>query len=312
MIQEIDRKINHIIEKQRLKKKLEVDLLAVEAELCEKNNRLAELEAQLNQEKGDVEKLEHFSLTTLFYTVLGSREEQLEKERQEWLSAQLRYQQHKEQIAFLLQEQSHLQRQLDALTNLDAEYAALLTEKERLILQSNPAAAQELIAASQEMAHLNAELKEIAEAIAAGEAVLEQVDLVISSLKSAEGWGTWDLLGGGLISTAMKHNRMDEARNGVNEIEKRMSRFRRELLDVQLNTNIQIDIGEFTSFADYFFDGLIVDWVVQSKIENALAQATQARQAVCQALENLKGMKNAAAQKLNAWQEKRNQQIIQA
>lgn len=312
MIQEIDQKINHIIEQQRLKKKLEMNLLAVEAELREKNSRLAELDTQLNQEKGDVEKLEHFSLTALFYTVLGSREEQLEKERQDLLSAQLRYQQDKEQIAFLLQEKFHLQRQLDALVSLDVDYTALLAEKERLILQSNPAVTRELITASEEMAHLNAGLKEIAEAIAAGEAVLEQVELVISSLKSAEGWGTWDLLGGGLISTAMKHNRMDEARSGVNEIEKRMSRFRRELLDIQQVVNIQIDIGEFTSFADYFFDGLIVDWVVQSKIENALAQATQTQQTVRQAVENLKGMKNAAIKKLSDWQEKRSQKIIQA
>jgi hypothetical protein len=32
---------------------------------------------------------------------------------------------------------------------------------------------------------------------------------------------------------------------------------------------MSLDIGGFATFADYFFDGLIADWVVQSKIHNA-------------------------------------------
>mgnify|MGYP001559106142 CR=1 FL=1 len=34
--------------------------------------------------------------------------------------------------------------------------------------------------------------------------------------------------------------------------------------------NIDINIGSFETFADYFFDGLISDWVVQSGIHELL------------------------------------------
>ncbi|MFT5872480.1 MAG: hypothetical protein ACI8WT_001411 [Clostridium sp.] len=34
--------------------------------------------------------------------------------------------------------------------------------------------------------------------------------------------------------------------------------------------NIDINISSFETFADYFFDGLISDWVVQSKICESL------------------------------------------
>jgi len=40
----------------------------------------------------DLDKLERTSLTALFYSVLGNREEQVEKEREELLNAQLQYQ----------------------------------------------------------------------------------------------------------------------------------------------------------------------------------------------------------------------------
>ena len=33
--------------------------------------------------------------------------------------------------------------------------------------------------------------------------------------------------------------------------------------------NLNIDTGDFLSFADYFFDGFVVDWVVQDRINNA-------------------------------------------
>jgi|GEM_PF-3558734 len=34
--------------------------------------------------------------------------------------------------------------------------------------------------------------------------------------------------------------------------------------------NIDINIGSFETFADYFFDGLISDWIVQSGINESL------------------------------------------
>ena len=44
---------------------------------------------------------------------------------------------------------------------------------------------------------------------------------------------------------------------------------RRELMDLEIPGDFKIDIGEFLNFADYFFDGLIIDWMVQTKIREA-------------------------------------------
>lgn len=37
-----------------------------------------------------------------------------------------------------------------------------------------------------------------------------------------------------------------------------------------MSTDIDINISSFDTFADYFFDGLIFDWIVQSKINDSL------------------------------------------
>ena len=37
-----------------------------------------------------------------------------------------------------------------------------------------------------------------------------------------------------------------------------------------MSTDIDINISSFDTFADYFFDGFIFDWIVQSKINDSL------------------------------------------
>ena len=40
--------------------------------------------------------------------------------------------------------------------------------------------------------------------------------------------------------------------------------------------NLNINTGDFLSFADYFFDGFIVDWMVQDRINRAKDQVEDA------------------------------------
>ena len=39
---------------------------------------------------------------------------------------------------------------------------------------------------------------------------------------------------------------------------------------------LDIDVGGFLQFADYFFDGFVADWMVQSKIGKGRKQVQQA------------------------------------
>jgi hypothetical protein len=305
MLQDLSARLSKTIEQKRLKEKLEQDVHAIETELRDKSARLESLGAQLDQEKVDVEKLERISLTALFYSVLGSREQQLEKERQELLSAQLLYQQTKYQVESLRQEQASLLQRLTKLTGIEPEYELLLSEKEQLLRQSNQTVAKELIALSEQIANLDTEIKEMTEAIMAGIQVVSGLDQVIKSLESAENWGAWDIMGGGLISTAIKHSRIDDARSGVNDVQVKISQFKRELADVRKNVELQIDIGELASFADFFFDGLIVDWIVQSRIVDSLEQSKKAKNIIAQVVKELERLKEITQNQNYGLKEKR-------
>lgn len=309
MLEKLSSRLTEIVEQKRLKKKLEQKLSSVQKELKDKLSLLESLRIILEKEEVDVDKLERTSLTGLFYSVLGSREQQLDKERQEMLSAQLKYQQAKYQVGYLEQEQNSLTQQLGNLPDVENEYLSLLSEKERLLRQSNPSAANELAEIEVKVANQQSEMKEIREAINAGKAVAVGLEQVIESLGSAEGWGTWDMLGGGLISTAIKHSRIDDARNGILHVQSKMSHFKRELADVEKTIDLSINISELATFADYFFDDLIFDWIVQSKIVDSLERSTQAKESIDKTINNLENHYKVSQSKVNELQEKRVQLV---
>ncbi len=287
MLSDVSNQLTQVIEKRQYKNKIEQDLHQVEQRLVEKTGMLTMLERQLKQEQVDVEKLERLSLTGLFYSVLGSREQQVEKERQEALAAQLKYQQAKRGVEMLRADQQYLAEQLRGLRDVEDEYAALLAQKENLLRQTNAKTADELMNLAEQIANRNVERREITEAITAARGVLDSLDQVIASLQSAEGWGTWDMLGGGMLSTAIKHSRIDDARDAVQDVQAKMNHFTRELADVQRSMELTIDIGNLDIFADFFFDGLISDWIVQSKIQKSLEQSRLAKNHMLKAVEDL-------------------------
>lgn len=312
MLPELSLRLTQNVEQKRLMQKLEQDLRMVENDLQAASSRLAALEAQLKMDQVDVDHLEQLSLTGLFYSVLGSKEDQLDTKRQELLATQLKYQQTKKQVSFLEQDRSSLVQQLGDLAEVEAEYERLLSKKEEILRKSNQPVAKKLISVSSQIADLNAQLKEITEAITAGKIVLTGMNEIIDCLESAEGWGLWDLLGGGMLSTAVKHSRINDARSSVIDVQNNMILFKRELADVQQKIDLKIDIGELATFADFFFDGLIIDWLVQSKIQASLTQSKKTKKMIVQAIKEIEALKKSTQRQRAAMQEKHALLIEQA
>lgn len=52
--------------------------------------------------------------------------------------------------------------------------------------------------------------------------------------------------------------------------------FRDELGDIQDIENLNVDVGGFLTFADFFFDGFLADIFVQSKIGDSKKQVQEA------------------------------------
>ena len=118
--------------------------------------------------------------------------------------------------------------------------------------------------------------KEKREAINAGNRALNSLRTARENLNSAKNWGLADMFGGGFFTTMLKHSKMDQAKQNMEQAKYDFRNFSKELDDVNMACNLNIDTGDFLSFADYFFDGLIIDWMVQAKIREASDNVSEA------------------------------------
>ncbi len=118
--------------------------------------------------------------------------------------------------------------------------------------------------------------KEKREAIVAGQRALNSLRAAQNELNSAKNWGLWDMFGGSFFSTMIKRSKMDAAKQNMEQAKYDLQDFSRELRDVSISCNLEIETGGFLSFADWFFDSFLVDWMVQDQINKARDQVEQA------------------------------------
>lgn len=294
MLKELDARLAELQELIQEGYRIRHRLEAAEKSYNQLQNRIAELKELLEKEKKDVDKLEGMSLVNLFYSILGTKEERLDKERQEYLAAKLKYDQCRDELDALEKEIYRLKLQAGEIKVLEREYQDLLRKKEEVLKKAHGSTSRELSDLSEKLAKARVKEKEIKEALGAANAAIDELERVLSCLNSASGWGTLDILGGGILSTAIKHSYIDDAKAAASQAQYQLRRLERELMDVGSFQHLNIDLGPFATFADFFFDGLIADWVVQSRIsqsrENArwvLRQVENVKQRLEKALEEV-------------------------
>lgn len=54
-----------------------------------------------------------------------------------------------------------------------------------------------------------------------------------------------------------------------------LQNFSRELNDVNMACNLNINTNDFLAFADYLLDGFVIDWMVQNRINKAKQQVRE-------------------------------------
>ncbi|MGI5854506.1 MAG: hypothetical protein ACOX8I_09340 [Bacillota bacterium] len=114
--------------------------------------------------------------------------------------------------------------------------------------------------------------REIYEARSAAYDVLSLLREVERQLKSARNWGIYDMLGGGMFSTLIKHGKVDKAETLLRQVRDKLIILQRELGDVRVNFATEFRLTGFERFMDFAFDNILTDWLVQSKIQNTLRE----------------------------------------
>ena len=140
----------------------------------------------------------------------------------------------------------------------------------------------------------NAALREIDEAIRAGEQALDSLREAKNQLNSARNWGIYDMIGGGLISSMIKHSKIDQANEWMDQANRDLRCFAKELRDVD-GEDLQIDTGSLVTMLDIFCDNFFSDLLVQQKINDGRARIDALSDRIEDVLYTLKQRANGIA-----------------
>lgn len=292
---------------------LESKLYELHTQRRQYDNQVISLRVASRKEQEDVEKLEGRSLANYFYQVIGKLDDKLDQERKEAYAAKVKLDAAERELAGIESDIKEIQEQITDVLVAEARYKDALELKRRQLKDSGTHVADQILSMEERIAALQAQKQEIREAISAGYSARSTADRILSELEDADGWNTWDILGGGGIITHMaKHSHLDEAQDLVQELQSQLRRFKTELADIQISANMQVNIDGFLRFADYFFDGLFADWAVGDKISQSLSSVSNTKSEINRMLDKLNDMERAVDQKIQQKKRALEQFVVKA
>lgn len=128
---------------------------------------------------------------------------------------------------------------------------------------------------------------------------LEDLKAARSKLGTASLFGVFDILGGGFFSGFIKHSRMSKARKLIRSATAKLANIRKEVANTPLH-NINLKTMDFIGMTDLFFDNLLSDILMQSRISKAKGKLDRVIKELSNSLADLREL-----QKLEKAEEKR-------
>ena len=292
--EEIKKQIEELTRLQRIDHHLQELYKTMEKNLNEKNY-LTEI---LNKKQYDVEKLEKMNVRNLFYTVLGSKEEQIEKERQEYLQIALQIKDLIKQIELDTFEIEVLRKQLTSTESIESKIKELKKVREKEILSNPQEENHKLLRSLYKDQEENTRLKvEIEEAYNAGYKAIIAIEKLYEQIGNARYWGQWQL--------ANRKTIMDTVINQSHAVNHLLTQFEIELRDIGISRkDLYLDLNFVQSWIHLLAEALIQDWLFEQRIKKSVENVANLHKRIKELLEWLIASRNATSQKLNETQNK--------
>lgn len=298
-------------ERNRIRRRLE----GTEAQYKEAERLRDSLHRQLTKEQQDVIKLGKFSFANKIKEWTGKWDEQMEREINEVAEAELKYNEAAKTVTDLQAELSRLKEQAKNadFQYVDEDWEDFLREKESWIRQNDSVATATLQKITDDRIRIRSLMREIDEAIEAGNKAVRALDAALDKLGNAEGLSMWDtFLGGGLVVSALKYSEMNSSDDLVHRAQRALRHYETELMDV-LNVaseSFQVNHNDFFTFTDIFFDNIFSDWMVHSRITDAKSKLNVVLRDVRRVQDRLKRKRDEAIEEIKRLDEQEQTIIV--
>ncbi len=260
----IERQLRKLYEDIIAKEKIEIHLKNIDRLILQEEEALKIAELQTQKEGDDITRLEGKSLYVIFKIILGTKEQELEKERQEYLQAYLKKNAIIDCLKSLKQEKEILLQSYSGKFNAKKQFDKLLTKKKKEIEVEQPELAKMIIHFEGNIANHKSRITELHQAIREGKKTSKILESILVSLDQIEKWGN----SYGRISPGLRTKVKGKVQRKIHQANKNLQNFEKELFDLSdhYNHNYSRQINEIKDFVDQFLDSLITDWIVKKEI----------------------------------------------
>lgn len=285
-INDIARLRADVARSEQLKKRLQ--------NLYKQREALAAQEAELREarldEAEDVENLEGRSLARFIYSLTGSLDDKLEKERAEARAAAVKHDSVVRELEDLDDDIAETGAELRELSGCEVRYSEAIHLRAAELKASGSSVGGRLRELERARTMMEARRSEAQEAVSAGERALAAANEVVHSLEDSSDMATLDLFTDSFFVNMAKYSSIDEAQGHIERLRMALRRFDTELADV--GDSLNVDIGDFLGFADFFFDGLFTDLASKGRIDVTLDRAYDVEQRINSSLERLRALQS--------------------
>ena len=260
------------------KQKIEIHLIHLKRRIKAYKKETERLLRAVEKEEEEYHKLERMNLQSLFQKIIGTKENELEKERQDYLMAVLKYQSYAKNLKSLIFEQEVLTKQLSSLHNAAQVFEQKFRINEsRLETHLSPKAKQKVNAVDMRLLNHEARIKELREAVKAGEKAETTLLRLINDLSNITQWGNSfiakknaKISGSGKNISTKKRKFITQSKKDANKANILLENFETEIQDIQKHFKINYlnYIKSFEDFLVLFYDNLITDWIVKKNLKN--------------------------------------------
>ena len=279
-----DAALAELREKIRRKKKAQNLLAHFSEDAARLNSVMEDRKKEYEQEQAESDDLQSATLTLLFYSLLGMKEDKLSKEESEALAAKAAYETAKAELDHVLSKQVELRAEIRSLGNCERDYEAMVSEKKAWLMAKETAVNAEVEALEAEKAAIVADSKELKEAMESGQYALRVARSVMDALAKAQALSFADNVGyrnahHGVIGSAIreadidyeKHSTLVRLDNSIQTLGKYLKEFSAELKDVDALPMEHLPETRFSDgllFLDRWVEGLFAEIVVSVKLDN--------------------------------------------
>lgn len=265
-----------LLEAEKLHKKIET----VKRLLTHAQREIERHELDLQNMRKQLNKLETFSFVNLFREWSGKKDELIEQNMDHVAVSELKLIEAQLTFEDLQDEQIDLIQKLNAINEsyIAQQLEQINERKQQWFQQHAPEIANQLNDILRQELLCKQLVKEIDEAMEAGNMALSKLTDAGAALHEAHSYSTWDtFLGGGFMATALKHEKLNKTNSYIHDAQMALQRFHNELLDVKeiRHDTLEINTDGFVLFTDYFFDNIFTDWSIHSKITTSMNQISR-------------------------------------